>query len=143
MSKPRNRSIQIVRDWTPRRYSGEFREAYCSPACGADCGFAAFERATSEAKLLAARMGEGWEAEVWENFGWHFRANRGVASVAPHIEGSALDGHYSITEWSCSVNSVLQAFADAKTPEDALGLALQDARTAARRIDADCTAISE
>lgn len=45
---------------------------YCAPACGGGCTKAAHDLATARAKALAAGMGPGWKARVWENLGWHY-----------------------------------------------------------------------
>ncbi len=51
---------------------------YCSPACGNDCTYEAFDRANRMAKELAksltAKTGRQWHPNVWENLGWHWSA---------------------------------------------------------------------
>lgn len=54
--------------WTPQRRGLVF----CSPACGRGCKIMEYDRALLRGNELAARMGEGWTARVWENLGWHF-----------------------------------------------------------------------
>jgi hypothetical protein len=61
------------RDWTPRRV-GRF---FCSPACGARCTWKAYEKAVVDSEQLAAKLGDGWAARVWENMGWHWELTKG------------------------------------------------------------------
>lgn len=114
---------------------------YCSPACGFNCYSAAYEQAVKEAELLAEELGTGWNPEVWENCGWNYSVSKNVATVHPTRQGSALHGAWKVVGYSAWINSVHQCIAEAKNACDALGFALQDARTAARRIDADCDAL--
>ena len=60
-----------MRSWLPQRRG----PIYCAPACGGGCTYVAFAKATKTAAKLAARLGRGWEAEVFENLGWHFNVN--------------------------------------------------------------------
>lgn len=117
---------------------------YGSPACcGARlCTRAAFDQATVEAKALAQRLGTGWVPRVWENLGWHYEVIKGIVSVSPHIDGSSCGGGWKVREYWCSIggvhddaHSIPQFTAAATTPEDALGNAIQDARTTVRRIE--------
>lgn len=90
------------------------------------------DRITEAAADLARRMGDGWEPHVWENSGWHYKICRGTTSIhadrhgrySAWIEPDCLMGH-------CAAQFI--AYAD--TPEDALGFAIQDARTFIARID--------
>lgn len=56
--------------WTPVRRG----KVYCSPACGGDCTWAAHYSATRNAAALAKRCGPAFKPVVWENLGWHYRA---------------------------------------------------------------------
>ena len=56
-------------------------DRYCSPACGLGCTWDAYLRATSAANDLCSMLGEGWKPVVWENLGWHYRAERGSVTV--------------------------------------------------------------
>lgn len=47
---------------------------YCAPACGSNCTFAAFSKATELASKLCAKLGPEWEPRITENMGWHYRA---------------------------------------------------------------------
>jgi hypothetical protein len=69
--------------WTPKLNGA----IYCSPACGANCKKAEFDRATERAAALAARLGSGWRPQVWENLGWHFEVKKGAAAVSVDEHG--------------------------------------------------------
>jgi hypothetical protein len=127
--------LNIIADekWTPVARGG----VYCSPRCGYGCTRAAYERAVKEADILTKRMGAGWEPEIWENGGWHHAINKGVARIVPSVRGSTISGVYKIDGYSCYLNSAKQVVTDAKTPEDALGFAVQTARGIERQIAAD------
>ncbi len=118
-------------------------DIYCAPWCGCGCTKAAYDRAVTEAAALVERLGEGWEPRVWENAGWHYEAVKGVARVIPTQRGGSTYANWSISGYMVMFDSVWQFVAHGKTPEDALGFALQDARTAERRIAADCATLSD
>lgn len=103
----------------------------------------AYDRAVKEGDELAERMGEGWTSRVWENGGWHYEAVKSVASVGPRL--SHLDGHgdWRIVEYVAIINTLLHGSATAATPEDAMGLLLQDLRAKERQLSADLAAINE
>jgi hypothetical protein len=86
---------------------------YCSPWCGMGCTFAAFEKATDAADALAKQLGEGWEPHVWENMGWHYRADRGeMLSLYTH----------GPTDFTCYFNTRnTQFIGGGITPELAVG----------------------
>jgi hypothetical protein len=71
-------AVSIGDEWTPRLVGNVF----CSPACGGDCKKADFDNSTEAARMLAAQLGRGWIPRVWENLGWHFEVNKGVATVS-------------------------------------------------------------
>lgn len=116
-------------NWTPVLMSGG---TYCSPACGCGCTKEMYDEAVQRADELAARMGDGWEPRVWENAGWFFEVTKGVATITwrrlPQV-------------YSAHLNTRPQIVTEAETPEDALGFALQEARTIERRLAADCAAL--
>jgi len=126
---------------------------YCSPRCGGGCKRSAFERATAEANALAARMGDGWRPDVWENLGWHYVVtkgdhphHRGIAEVHPSFVRPGYphpdDGKFSawINSATDGIGQVItEYFAD---PVEAMGLALQEARTRALRYSAELDGIS-
>lgn len=119
-------------------------DTYCAPRCGLGCKRAAYDRAVEEANALANRLGQGWEPVVWDNLGWHYGATKGVARVRPRF-GRWPDfrtGKWSVTGYTVYLNSAKQFVAHGDTPEDALGFAIQDARTTEHRIAADCSALS-
>lgn len=112
-------------DWTPRLRHG----IYCSPACGGARGFctkAAFDRVNKEAKSLAEKLGDGWEIQIWENLGWHYRVIKGVFEI-----------HRDSKRYYAAFQGAQQFFADAETPEDAIGFVTQDVRTFIRRMEAE------
>lgn len=83
---------RVTLDWKPRRNG----LLYCSPACGGRCTFAAYKAAKRKAKTLAAELGEGWHARVWENLGWHYSVDRPHISVSPSGSGymAIIAGNY-------------------------------------------------
>lgn len=99
--------------WTPRRRG----EIYCSPRCGGKCTHAAFEAAHRKANALCKRLGAGWEPCVWENLGWHFSAQKGVATL--RVNEYRLKGKVT-THYTVYFNSIQQTVETADTPEDAL-----------------------
>lgn len=56
--------------WKPVRKG----DIYCSPACGHNCTYAAYQAANQLAKKIAAELGPAWRPKVHENMGWHARA---------------------------------------------------------------------
>ena len=112
---------------------------YCSPRCGGRCTRREFDRATAEAAALAKRMGEGWEPRVWENLGWHYEVHKGAAVIHVTIDRNA-KGSPVVGYWA-DIQTAKQFIADAKEPEDALGFAIQDARSAERKIANDLLTI--
>lgn len=62
-----------ARRWSPVRAGA----TYCSPACGNGCTWADYGKAVLAAASLATELGDGWEPEVWENLGWHYRVKKG------------------------------------------------------------------
>lgn len=81
------------KDWEPVRVGA----VYCSPACGGQCTFAAYQKATKDAARIAAKLGDGWKPRVWENLGWHFKVVRGKAIVHKSFDGtyqSECDGRF-------------------------------------------------
>lgn len=110
-----------AKGWTPRRRG----EIYCSPLCGAKCTHAAFVEANRKSAALCERLGKGWTPRVWENMGWHYSAQKGVAEM--HVNEYRLKGRVT-TNYSVYFNSVQQTVASATSPEDAL-------RTVARTLD--------
>lgn len=54
--------------WKPRR-SGL---VYCAPACGAGCTWEAYQKAVSDAGLVASLLGRNWKPVVSENCHWYW-----------------------------------------------------------------------
>ena len=46
-------------------------DIYCAPACGANCTWAAYQKALERGRLCADELGKGWTVYVSENMGWH------------------------------------------------------------------------
>ncbi len=114
---------------------------YCAPRCGGGCTKADYRRAVRAGAALAARMGDGWEPDVWENLGWHYKATKGVAEIYPCIDHRV--ARNTVTGYTVFLNSSKQIVVTAGTPEDALGFAVQDARTVERRIADDLSFLSK
>lgn len=121
------------RGWTPRLRG----VLYCSPLCGCACTKAEHDQATKAGAALAKVMGAGWEPRIWENGGWHYSVSKGVATI--HVSGHRLLGRSFkiLGYWADIKTGGRQFIGEAKDPEDAYGFAIQDARGAARAIEAD------
>jgi hypothetical protein len=61
-------------------------EIYCSPSCGGGCTLAAYEKATTTSRDLAAELGAGWSPNVWENLGWHCSVTSPCGRVTVHVD---------------------------------------------------------
>lgn len=60
---------------------------YCSPWCGCECRWTAYERANENAAAMCKYLGPGWTPRVWENFGWHYSAVKGRMEIMPRTPG--------------------------------------------------------
>ena len=62
-------------------------DIYCAPACGANCTWAAYQKAFERGRLCVAELGKGWTIRVAENMGWHTTVlspcNRIKVSISP------------------------------------------------------------
>jgi hypothetical protein len=125
---------------TPRDLGGG---VYCSPRCGYKCTRVGHDRALNEARMMASRLGEGWEGSVWENCGWHAQAKKGVARVTQRVTGSKIAATYTVIGYTAWIEGSKQFIADAETPEDAFGFAVQDARTFTRRVEQELADLLE
>ena len=127
--------------WTPILSHGG--TVYCSPRCGGKCKRRHYDHVVKAADALAGRMGAGWKPVVWENLGWHYRVEKGVVAIHPSEDRNApeVDGFYPIRNFTVFLNSAKQFVTHAGTPEDALGFAVQDARTHIARVSADLDAL--
>lgn len=56
-------------------------DIFCSPRCGGGCTKAEYDAAVTAADALAAKLGPGWEPDIWENLGWHYAVRRGDSEV--------------------------------------------------------------
>lgn len=65
-------------------------DIYCSPACGMSCKKADFDAVSEQARVVALRLGSGWEPHVWENCGWNFEVRKGMATISAEPDGSYL-----------------------------------------------------
>lgn len=108
------------------------------------CTQAAYDRAVWEADALAGRLGDGWSPVVWENGGWRYAVSNGAARVTPITRGGHVEGTWKVERYSAEIapnllmgRTRVQFFADAETPEDALGFATQDARTFLNKLQAE------
>lgn len=108
---------------------------YCSPWCGVHCTRASYDRAVTDAGELAAMLGDGWTPRVWENMGWFYEAVKDIASVGPTLTGSTIGPDWTVTGYTASIDFPTRQFIQhAETPEDALGFAVQEARTFIARL---------
>lgn len=115
--------------------------------CGGAKGFctrADFDRATKDAAALAARLGDGWTPCVWENLGWHWEVQKGALVIADRFDAGGMIVRGSLGKYTAEFRSVengasaiMQFFADASTPEEAIGQVRQDVRTYISRVEAD------
>jgi hypothetical protein len=140
--------VDVVDDesgWVPQRLPGGI---YCSPRCGGGCTKAKYDRATKDAAVLCARLGDGWHPRVWENLGWHWEVTKGTVSD-DRFDGTGVivrhdSGKYNVEFRSANILSpdgrcetVTQFYASADTPEEAIGLVRQDVRTFVSRVQDD------
>lgn len=134
--------------WTPQDQPGG---VYCSPRCGCRCKRVDYEFAVREAAALAERMGEGWKPHVWENGGWHFyavkgesRFHSGIAEIHPNRTGRSQPVETYSAWINANTDGVTQVISDhVVDPVEALGLALQEARTRVLRYSAELDSITE
>lgn len=103
-----------------------------------------FDRATKDAAALAARLGDGWTPCVWENLGWHWEVQKGALVTADRFDAGGMIVRGSLGKYTAEFRSVengasaiMQFFADASTPEEAIGQVRQDVRTYISRVEAD------
>lgn len=97
-------------------------DIYCASNCGLGCTLAEYQKTVRDAEQLQQRLGPDWEVTVWDNLGWTYCAQNGVASIHPPSD-------HAKSRWTCIINipnlSGISEHGD--TPEDA-------ARKAARRV---------
>jgi len=97
---------------------------YCSPACGAGCTRAEFDAAHKRGADLVKRLGRGWTVHVWENLGWHVRADSPGGSGAVYDHSRHVRPFY----WADFSFAGKQFAAHAPTPIRATKRALDKAR---------------
>lgn len=90
--------------------------------------------ARDEAHALATRLGDGWEPDVFENLNWYYAVKKGCVTVRPEA-GNSLSYSAWIEPNVVLNRTAVQVIAYGPTPEDALGNAIQDARTMIARFD--------
>lgn len=120
-----------MRDWKPRRRLGG--TIFCSPACGGNCKRADYDRAVKRSAALAKRLGEGWEPDVWENLGWHFKVTKGLLEVYVHDDHSGRRPKLA-TSFTAYLQSHPQFWANGPTAEAAIKNTIESAQTTQRRI---------
>lgn len=121
----------------------EAGDMYCAKRCGAGCKRAAYDRAVKEADLLAASLGDGWVGKVWDNLGWHWRADKGCCGVYPSKNGSGMTGTYTVTGYTAYFNSGGgQHLGEGATPQDAVGLAISKAHATIDALNADIRSLA-
>lgn len=109
-------------------------DLYCGARCGCGCTRESYDRAVRDAAALVERLGAGWEAEVWENCAWHYRAQCGDLEVRPN---------HPQTGYTAILNLERQFLADAEKPEDAIGFVIQDARSFLSRMESSLHTLLE
>jgi hypothetical protein len=125
-------------DWTPVLSPDGI--TYCSPRCGFGCKKADYDAAVIEADALALRMGNGWQPEILESGGrWHITVAKGDTKITVHPDFRGTEQPTTYMAWIepgvTLRQHVMQFICSANTPEDALGFAVQEARTTIHRIN--------
>jgi hypothetical protein len=81
---------------------------FCSRECGAGCTVMAHDRATIEARELCDRLGRDWEPVVWENLGWHYKAELvngdDFLAVYARTSGSEVRGDWQVRGYGATFN---------------------------------------
>jgi hypothetical protein len=125
--------------WTPKLSADGVH--YCSPRCGSGkfCRKEWYDAAVANGDRLARDLGDGWEPRVWENLGWHYRAEKGCAAVHPNEDRQqpfVAGQGYPARSYSAFLNLPGKQFiASAGNAADALGFATQDARSFLRNAE--------
>lgn len=96
-------------------------DIYCSPACGGGCTKVEFDRATKNGVELAARMGEGWKLEIWENWGWFSRVISPCGRIRIYIDADSKKAVTSYTAFLGPPKNIGGIWVEtASTPEEAM-----------------------
>jgi hypothetical protein len=120
---------------------------YCSPSCGANCTWVAYQTAVAAAEKLAATMGVGWEANVWENLGWFYSVSKGVATIHPNINRNLYPNinrnlhERKPHDYTVFFNSAHQIVVSGKAPKAALRSALRQSEEIEQKMAADRVAL--
>lgn len=109
---------------------------YCAPRCGMKCTHAAFIKAGKRAAALCKLLGEGWTPRVWENCGWHYSAENGVASMHEYLDRGAE------TTYSLFFNTATQIVIQGTDPRLMVLQAVEDAGKHAAAMVADAMQIT-
>ena len=105
-------------------------EIYCK--CGLGCLRADYDRAIAAGADLAAQLGKGWKPRVWDSLGWRWSAKSGAQSVSPifsyryplGLDKDAVEKYLAILVFNGK-----QFITQADQPNDAVGFAVQEARS--------------
>lgn len=108
----------------------------CAPWCGAGCTETEWQTATSRAETLAAYLGHGWKAEVWENLGWHWKVvHVSGVEVYPHQHRGEVVSYWANLNTDKDIMKGRQFHASAKTAHDAVRSVTAQVRAEMRRIE--------
>lgn len=111
-------------------------DIYCAPWCGCKCKKVDYDHCVKAADELAAKMGKGWEPDVWENMGWHYAIKAKHAQI--HVNENFKDGARTVRSYWADIRAGGKQFcATAETPDAALGIVVQEARTFLSQATAD------
>lgn len=94
-------------------------EIVCAERCGRNCTRAEYLAVAAQAEQAEKEAGEGWEARVWDNLGWHWQleALDGLVQVIPP--------RYGLREWCCFIQTTPQHIAHGATMRGAVRNALK------------------
>jgi hypothetical protein len=132
-TKFRERIREIVRGanagWTPVYDPGA--HTFCSPLCGYGCTIEEYHHAVEAGRGLAACLDAAalrapkpaltgrWKPHIWENIGWHYRAELGCYKVWPVHDNTSSETRGWIATFA-GTYSYISRRAHGKTPEEAL-----------------------
>lgn len=93
------------------------------------------ERAQVLGDYLAGVLGVGWNAEVWENYGWHYRAQKGCVAVHESF-------HKEKVSYTVYFNSAMQVVVSgADDPKEAVERAAREMSLNLAKMSADMAVI--
>lgn len=112
----KQREREEVVGWTPVRRGA----IYCSPRCGGNCTYEAYQSAKLKAYELCAELGPGWTPRLHENGAWHWKAvvemGGGRLEVCPDF--AVPHRERRLIGYACYLGA--NYVANAKTPKDAV-----------------------